>query len=111
MINVCVMVVYHPSAIMGGAQYQGHLLAEELAKQPGTAVTYVTRKADMARCKAERLPYDIRLIGKSGGIRDRAVFFDAGSLRETLEELRPDVVYQQMRQSYTAVCAAHARRA
>jgi glycosyltransferase involved in cell wall biosynthesis len=37
--------------------------------------------------------------------------FDARELWNTLCALQPDVVYQQMRQSYTGVCARYARRA
>lgn len=110
-LKVCVVVENHPSAVMGGAQYQGALLAAELARQPGVQVTYIARRADEACCKEQGLPYAIRTIGRLGGIRDRAVFFDAGNLHRALEELTPDVVYQRMRQSYTAVCAAYARRA
>ncbi|MGA2565067.1 MAG: glycosyltransferase family 4 protein, partial [Steroidobacteraceae bacterium] len=45
------------------------------------------------------------------GIRRRAVFFDAGDLKRTLRELKPDVIYQQGRLSYTGVCAKYAMRA
>ncbi len=110
-VKVCVVVENHRSAVMGGAQYQGELLAEELARHPGAQVTYIARRADETRCKAQGTPYAIRRIGRLGGIRNRAVFFDAGDLWRAFKEIAPDVVYQQMRQSYTAVCASYARRA
>jgi glycosyltransferase involved in cell wall biosynthesis len=58
------------------------------------------------------LPYSIRSIGRrSGMLRRHAVFFDTPQLVRTLRELRPDLIYEQMKQSYTGVCAAYAHRA
>lgn len=56
-------------------------------------------------------PYEIRKVGDASGFRRRAVLFDARMLWRTLEELAPDVIYQRMKQSYTAVCARYAERA
>jgi glycosyltransferase involved in cell wall biosynthesis len=110
MIRVCVIVENHPSVVMGGAQYQGHLLAEEIARRPGVEVTYLARDVPLEPRRAQDIPYALRGIGTSRGIRRRAVLFDAPELWRTLTELAPDVIYQQMRQSYTAVCAHYARR-
>jgi hypothetical protein len=95
---------------MGGAQYQGHLLAEELARRAGVTVTYLARGLLPDRCVAAQIPYGVRSIGSRAGIRHRAVLFDAPELWHALHELAPDVVYQQMRQSYTAVCARYASK-
>lgn len=105
MTKVCVVVENHPSAVMGGAQYQGHLLAEELAKH--AEVTYIARRAHVDQCSG----YRVCSIGKVGGVRDRTIFLDCGRLRDTLKQIRPDVIYQQMRQSLTAACASYARKA
>ena len=110
MTRVCVVVENHPSVVMGGAQYQGHLLAAELAGRPGVEVTYLARDLG-ARRRTSSLNYALRNIGTSVGMRRRAVLFDAVQLWRTLDELQPDVIYQQMRQSYTAVCAHYAARA
>ncbi len=111
MLRACVIVQNHPGVAMGGAQYQGHLLAEELARRPGVAVTYLAR--DIPADAAERYgtPYAIRSMGTWRGIGRRAPLFDARRLWRILRELQPDVIYQQMRQSYTAVCARYARHA
>ena len=109
-MKVCVIVENHPSAVMGGAQYQGHLLAEELARRTGVTVTYLARGLAPDRCVEAGIPYAVRRIGSRSGIRHRAVLFDAPELWHALHELAPDVVYQQMRQSYTAVCAQYARK-
>jgi hypothetical protein len=107
MTRVCVLVENHPAVVMGGAQYQGHLLAAELAGRAGVEVTYLAR--DVARQAGTIASgYRLQSIGSSAGIRRRAVVFDAGKLWNTLRELKPDVIYQQMRQSYTAVCARYA---
>jgi hypothetical protein len=106
MVKVCVIVQNHPAFSMGGAQNQGHLLAEEVARRAGVEVTYLAR--DLSPEIAARIPYSVRSIGRGRGIRRRSVLFDARTLWRTLSELQPDVIYQQMRQSYTAVCARYA---
>ena len=111
MTRVCVVVQNHPRILMGGAQYQGHLLAEELARRSGVEVTYLARDVPADAAATFDVPYAIRSIGTKAGIRRRAALFDAGELWNTLRALRPDIVYQQMRQSYTAVCALYSRQA
>jgi glycosyltransferase involved in cell wall biosynthesis len=93
---------------MGGAEYQAHLLAEELAQRPGVTVHFLARR--IPSHESAPLRYDVRSIGSTAGIRQRAVFFDALSLDSTLTELRPDAIYQRMKQSYTAICAWRARK-
>jgi glycosyltransferase involved in cell wall biosynthesis len=93
---------------MGGAEYQTHLVAEELARRPGVTVHYLARRIPSSN--SPLLPYNVRAIGSGAGIRRRAVFFDAFSLDKALMELRPDAIYQRMKQSYTAVCAWRARK-
>ena len=109
-MHVCVMLENHAKARMAGAEYQTLLLTEELARRPGVKVTYVARRIPEG-ADAQGLPYALRRIGHDEGIRRRAVFFDASDLLRTLRELKPDVIYQQSRQSYTAVCAWYAREA
>ncbi len=111
MTKVCVVVQNHPKVLMGGAQYQGHLLAEEFARRPGVEVTYLARDVPAEAATTYDVPYALRSIGTKAGIRRRAALFDASGLWNTLRALQPDVVYQQMRQSYTAVCAVYARQA
>lgn len=95
---------------MGGAQYQAHLLATELAGRPGVTVTYVGRQVPDS-VPPGTLPYRVRRIGSGKGIRHRAVAFDARSLLNALKELQPDAIYQRMKQSYTGICAMYARKA
>ena len=91
---------------MGGAEYQAHLLAEELSRRDCVHVTYLGRHVP----PSADLPYATREIGNAAGFRARAVFFDARRLWDTLVELQPDVIYQRIKQSYTAVCSLYARR-
>src|SRR5688500_878286 len=111
MLKVCVVVQNHLSAVMGGAQYQGHLLAEELARQPGVHVTYLARGMCAERCKTMGISYEVKPIFRSRDISNRSSFFDARELYKALQQLRPEVIYQQMRDSYTGVCAWYARGA
>jgi glycosyltransferase involved in cell wall biosynthesis len=109
-IRVAVVVENHPRVFMGGAQYQGHLLAEEAARRSQVEVAYFARNVTRSGQDFRDLPYAVHDIGSGTGIRRRAVLFDAPKLNHALGTFRPHVVYQQMRQSYTAVCARHALR-
>jgi glycosyltransferase involved in cell wall biosynthesis len=111
MLKACVIVQNHPGVTMGGAQYQGHLLAEELARRADVEVTYLARDIPADAAKRFGTDYAIRSMGTWHGIRRRAAWFDAPQLLRTLRALQPDVIYQQMRQSYTGVCAYYARQA
>jgi glycosyltransferase involved in cell wall biosynthesis len=97
----------HPLVQMGGAEYQAHQLAEALARRDGVRVTYLSRIVP----DESNLPYQLRSMGDATGFRRRSTLFDARSLWSTLNEVRPDVVYQRMKQGYTAVCAYYAQRA
>jgi glycosyltransferase involved in cell wall biosynthesis len=97
----------HPLVQMGGAEYQAHQLAEALARRDNVRVTYLSRIVP----DEANLPYQLRLMGDATGFRRRSTLFDARSLWSTLNEVRPDVVYQRMKQGYTAVCAYYAQRA
>lgn len=109
-IKVCLVVENHPHVIMGGAQYQAHLLAQALAGAGDTAVTYLTRRPprSCARSGAE-LPYSVQPLLATPEPRGE-VLLDCRSLWRRLAELCPDVIYQRMKQSYTGVCALYARR-
>jgi len=108
-MQVCVVTESHPLAHMGGAEYQTGLLAELLSRRHGVAVTYLARRVP-SKTLARGLAYAVRCIGSDAGIRRRAVFFDALELHRALRELQPDVIYQQAKLSYTAICASYARR-
>jgi glycosyltransferase involved in cell wall biosynthesis len=49
-------------------------------------------------------------MGDATGFRRRSTLFDARCLWSVLNEVRPDVIYQRMKQGYTAVCAHYAQR-
>src|SRR5271154_3864750 len=106
-MHVCIVAENHAKARMAGIEYQLLLLTEELCRRHDVSVSFVARRIPTGS-DAEGLPYTLRRIGGDVGIRRRAVFFDAGDLRRALEDLQPDVIYQQGRQSYTAVCAKYA---
>jgi hypothetical protein len=109
-MRVCIVAENHPKARMAGVEYQLQLLMEELARRPNLSVSFVARRIPTGAA-AEGLPYRLIRIGSDAGIRDRAVFFDVGDLWRALEELKPDVIYQQGRLSYTGACAKYALRA
>jgi glycosyltransferase involved in cell wall biosynthesis len=97
----------HPLVHMGGAEYQAHQLAEELSRRDRVRVTYLARTAT----NAADLPYQLRKMGDLRGFRRRSTLFDAKSLWKVLNDVQPDVIYQRMKQGYTAICAHYAQRA
>jgi len=105
-MRVCLILENHPAAVMGGAEYQAHLLAEELASRPGVQATYLARSAPDSGLAS----YEIRHFGSTSGFRRRAVVFDSRSLWQALVDLQPDVIYQRMKQGYTLVGALYGRR-
>jgi len=105
-MHVCIVLENHPAAVMGGAEYQAHLLAEELASRPDVRATYLARSAPDNGLAS----YEIRQFGSTAGFRRRAVLFDSRSLWQALVDLQPDVIYQRMKQSYTLVGALYGRR-
>ena len=106
-LHVCLVMEGHPLVQMGGAEYQAHQLAEELCRRDGVRVTYLARTAPYAA----DLPYQLRSMGDASGFRRRSTLFDAQSLWKVLSDVHPDVIYQRMKQGYTAICAHYSRRA
>jgi hypothetical protein len=109
-MRVCIVGESHSKARMAGVEYQLELLTEELCRRSDVSLTFVARHLPTG-ADAQGLPYRLIRIGSDAGIRRRAVFFDLSDLRRALEEVQPDVIYQQGRLSYTAVCAKYAIRA
>jgi glycosyltransferase involved in cell wall biosynthesis len=109
-MRVCIVAENHARVAMGGAEYQTELLTDELASRPNVQLTYLARRVPTG-ASAQGIDYALRQIGHDRGIRRRAVLFDARELHRALADIRPDVIYQQCRQSYTAVCAHYARKA
>jgi hypothetical protein len=108
-MRVCIVAENHAKARMAGVEYQIDLLTDELCRRPGVEVVFIARRVPTGAVAAA-LPYRLIRIGSDAGIRDRAVFFDMGDLKRALEEVEPDVIYQQGRLSYTATCARYARK-
>lgn len=107
-LRVCLVVESHWMALMGGAEYQAHLLAEELASRRGTSVLYLAKRLPATPCTGLR--YELERM-TDGTRLNREVLLDTAALWRKLHELRPDVIYQRMKQAYTGVCALYARRA
>ena len=105
--RVCIIVESHWRSVMGGAELQARFIAEGLAARGDFEVHYLARRC--LDVPADD-PYRVIRIGNADGFRRRAVFFDAPHLWRTLHAVNPDVIYQRMRQSYTAVAAVYAHR-
>jgi hypothetical protein len=106
-MRVCIVGESHSRARMAGVEYQLQLLADEFSRHADVEMVFIGRHVPTG-AEAEASPYRLIRVGSDAGIRRRAVFFDAGDLRQALEQEKPDVIYQQGRLSYTAVCARYA---
>lgn len=109
MTTICFVLENHIDAVLGGAEYQAHMLAVALSAKPGVSVIYLARNVAGTH-SSSRSPYVIKQFGSAQGMRGRTVLFDAPELERVLEEIRPDVIYQRMKQGYTGICARYARK-
>lgn len=92
---------------MGGSEYQAACLVDELVKNGGFEIFYLSRVVDPSFD-----PKGYRIIRISGTVhrRYRSFAFDALPLTRLLREIRPDVIYQRALQPYTGIAAHYARR-
>jgi glycosyltransferase involved in cell wall biosynthesis len=95
---------------MGGAEYQSHLVAQELASRPGTQVHFIARGVPATGAYGAP-PYEVVSVGQARGLARRSLTADAPRLIKLLREIRPDVIYQRMRVSYTGLCQSYAAAA
>jgi glycosyltransferase involved in cell wall biosynthesis len=109
-MRVCIVLENHMAVQMGGAEYQAHLIAQELASRQGVEVIYLCR-GDGSQTLPIQWPYQIANFGHPSGFRRRSLAFDAPALWRLLTRLQPDVIYQRMRQTYTAVCQSYSEYA
>jgi len=108
-VHVCLVLDNHFTVQMGGAEYQAHLLAEELSHRAGVRVTYLAAVIPGAH-QSYALSYELRQFGGQSALKQRAPFLRSAALWRALHDLHPDAIYQRMKQSYTAVCALYAHR-
>jgi glycosyltransferase involved in cell wall biosynthesis len=95
---------------MGGAEYQSHLVAQELASRPGVEVYFLARGVPATATHGEP-PYEIRSIRQPWRLARRSLTLDAPRLMRVLRDIRPDAIYQRMRVSYTGICHYYAAAA
>lgn len=95
---------------MGGAEYQSHLVAQELASRPGMEVHFIARGVPATGVYGVP-PYKVISVGQPRGLARRSLAVDAPRLVRLLREVRPDVIYQRMRISYTGLCQSYAAAA
>jgi glycosyltransferase involved in cell wall biosynthesis len=95
---------------MGGAEYQSHLVAQELASRPGLEVHFLARGVPASGIFGVP-PYHVASVGEPRGLARRSLTTDAPRLIKLLREIRPDVIYQRMRISYSGLCQAYAAAA
>ena len=109
-MRICVVTQNHPGVVMGGAEYQSHLVAQELATRPGVDVFFLARGVPATATHGEP-PYHVRSIRQPWRLARRSLTVDAARLMRALRDIRPDAIYQRMRISYTGVCQYYAAAA
>lgn len=107
--TVCLVLGNYYEQVMGGAEYQAYLLAEELRRQ-GHAVHYVYM--DNGRKFDRTLDIALHPVRKRGlvGRKWRQVTIDGLRILRKLEKIGPDVVYQRTGSALTGVAAYYAKR-
>lgn len=109
-MKVCVVTQNHPEVAMGGAEFQSHLVAQELASRPGVEVFFLARGVPSSGHYGNPT-YSAIALGAPSGLARRSLTFDAPKLTRVLQSIRPDLIYQRMRISYTGICQAYAQAA
>ncbi len=106
-LKLCVLIPAHWEAIMGGSQYQVKILLDRLIPTGKYDIYYLAR-----RIKPDFHPkgYTIIKIGDPNGIGRYAHFFDGLKILRTLNEIKPDIIYQYVGCSYTGIAAYYSVR-
>lgn len=105
-LKLCVIVQSHFAAVMGGAQYQARIIVEELVKRTDYEIIYLANNVSE---KFKPDGYSIRKISDiSGGIARFTAFADRSALLSLLEEIDPDVIYQNALTPHTGFAARFA---
>lgn len=95
----------HFSATIGGAQYQAKCIVNQLVKSDEYEIFYLTRLVDPSY-RPEG--YKIIRIAEARGFRKHSFLFDSRSLKHSLDEIRPDIIYQRGLKAYTGIAARYA---
>jgi len=98
---VCIVGEAHAKARMARVDHGLNLLADKRCRWSSVSLSFVARHVPIGP-DADRLPDRPIRICSDTVVCHRAVFFDAGDLRRSLGEIKPDGIYRQSRPSYTA---------
>ena len=92
---------------MGGAQYQAKCLLEKLIDRDAHEIYYIARVVD-----SKFIPrgYQVIKIGKANEEPRYGVSVDIFQLKNILNTIKPDVIYQRVACAYTGVAAWYSRR-
>jgi len=106
--KVAIVTPNHLSATRGGAEYQTEQIARVLAASPTVEVSFLAKRFQRTSV-FER--YGFIDVGCHWPIAAaRGTMLDARKLWMALTQLEPDVIYQRVAGTYTAVAAAYASR-
>ncbi len=92
---------------MGGSQYQGKILIEELLRTGGYDIYYLA-----SRINQEFTPhgYKILRIAERKGLGRHGKIFHAFGLLKLLRDIKPDLIYQRVGCAYTGISAYYAKK-
>lgn len=107
-LKVAIVTPNHLSARRGGAEFQTEQIARALAAYPEVEVFFLAKRIQPLQSSEH---YDLVDVGCRWPIpAARGTMLDASNLWLALARLQPDVIYQRVACTYTAVAAAYARR-
>ncbi len=105
--KLCIIIPTHWEAVMGGSQYQGKILIEELLKRGGYEISYLASRIDPSFSPEG---YEIIRIAERKGLGRHLKFVHGPKLLELLRDIEPDLIYQRVGCAYTGIAAYYAKR-
>lgn len=105
--KLCILIGSHWAARIGGAQFQVKCLLDELQKTDEFDISYLTRRMNPSY---EAVGYEIIKISDAKLVKRGGFFFDAPRIIKSLNEKKPDVIYQRDFSAYTGIAAYFAKR-
>lgn len=105
--KICILMPYHWSYGMGGAEYQSKCIIDALYTSGLYEVFFLARYVDPAFVQCD---HKIFRIQNTFGIKKGNYFVDAFSIHKELARIKPDIIYQRVGSAYTGIGACYIKK-
>lgn len=106
-LRIAMISPEHWNRVMGGAEYQVKLLMQRLQEKSDVDIRYFAARTGK---QTKFDSHEVVSVGRGGFLSKYGRFWDIFRLYRALEKFGPDVIYQRVGCSYTAVAAHYARK-